>query len=209
MIKWLKTWSNQIIVASIIAIILEMLLPEGNNKKYIKMIIGIYVLFTIISPVITKVTGNNLEFEDFEYNQYFDSSVTTSSSSEEFEENNSNLIKQAYKNNIENDIKSKVKQKGYEVVDVKINIISNEDSEKYGTITNIDLQLNKIVEESKSEKINNIAINEVEININNSSGNIKENKQTEENEISDKEKISIIEYLSNEYSIDKEFININ
>lgn len=209
MIKWLKTWSNQIIVASIIAIILEMLLPEGNNKKYIKMIIGIYVLFTIISPVITKVTGNNLEFEDFEYNQYFDSSVTTSSSSEEFEENNSNLIKQAYINNIENDIKSKVKQKGYEVVDVKINIISNEDSEKYGTITNIDLQLNKIVEESKSEKINNIAINEVEININNSSGNIKEKKQTEENEISDKEKISIIEYLSNEYSIDKEFININ
>ena len=35
MIDFLKTWSNQIIVAVIIATILEMIIPDGNNKKYI------------------------------------------------------------------------------------------------------------------------------------------------------------------------------
>ena len=75
MITFLKTWSNQIIVAVIIETIIEMILPNGNNKKYIKMVIGIYVLFTIIQPIITKVTGNNIEISDFNYERYFDEDV--------------------------------------------------------------------------------------------------------------------------------------
>ena len=43
MIDFIKQWENQIIVAIIIATIFEMILPNSNNKKYIKMIIGIYV----------------------------------------------------------------------------------------------------------------------------------------------------------------------
>ena len=70
MINWLRSWSNQVIVAVIIATIIEMILPEGNNKKYIKMIIGLYVLFTIIQPVITKLTGNEINLNDFNYNKY-------------------------------------------------------------------------------------------------------------------------------------------
>ena len=36
------------------------------------MIIGLYVLFTVIKPIITKVTGNNIEISDFNYKKYFD-----------------------------------------------------------------------------------------------------------------------------------------
>lgn len=212
MIEWLKTWSNQIIVASIIAIILEMVLPEGNNKKYIKMIIGIYVLFTIISPVMSKVTGSSLAIGDFDYNQYFDSSLITSSSAEEFEENNSKLIKQAYIDNIENDIKVKIKQKGYEVVDVKINIISDENSEKYGTITNITLEIDEVSNETQTTKnSNNIQIEGVEVKLEKNNEVNKEEKEEKQKETKTSEKVilSLKEYLSNEYSIDKEFININ
>ena len=41
-----------------------MILPEGNSKKYIKVVIGIYVLFSIVSPVITKFTGKEIEVSD-------------------------------------------------------------------------------------------------------------------------------------------------
>ena len=36
----------------IIASIFEMIIPKGNIKKYIKMILGIYVIFSIISPFV-------------------------------------------------------------------------------------------------------------------------------------------------------------
>lgn len=210
MITFLKTWSNQIIVATIIAIILEMILPEGNNKKYIKMIIGIYVLFTIISPVITKITGSGLEFENFDYSQYFDDAIEISSNINEFDESNSKLIKQAYIDNIENDIKSKIKQKGYKVTSLKISIIEDQDSEKYGTITNITLKLDEIIGESQNkESSNNINIEEVEINVNNTNEKDEQKEESKKSKLSNNEIMSLKEYLSNEYSLEEKFININ
>ena len=210
MITFLKTWSNQIIVATIIAIILEMILPEGNNKKYIKMIIGIYVLFTIISPVITKLIGNSLEFENFDYSQYFDDTIEISTSTNEFEESNSKLIKQAYIDSIENDMKSKIKQKGYEVISLKIGIIEDENSEKYGTITNITMNINKIIDNSEDTKIsNNINIEEVEVNVDNANENNEQSVEDTKDKLNNKDIISLKEYLSNEYSLEEKFIIIN
>ena len=92
MIDFLETWANQIIVAVIIGTIIEMLLPNGNNKKYIKMVIGTYVLFTIIQPIITKVAGNSLDISNFNYKKYFDEEVIETTS-QDFESNNSNKDK--------------------------------------------------------------------------------------------------------------------
>ena len=36
MINFMKTWCEGIIVAVMISIIIELLIPEGNNKKYVK-----------------------------------------------------------------------------------------------------------------------------------------------------------------------------
>ena len=43
MINFLSSWAEQIIIAVIAASIIEMILPENKNKKYVKMIIGIYL----------------------------------------------------------------------------------------------------------------------------------------------------------------------
>ena len=52
MIDFMSSWAEQIVLAVIIATIIEMILPQNKNKKYIQMVIGIYILFNIISPVI-------------------------------------------------------------------------------------------------------------------------------------------------------------
>ena len=209
MITFLKSWANQIIVAVIIATIFEMLLPNGNNKKYIKMIIGLYVLFTIIQPIITKVTGNNIEISDFNYKKYFDEDVLESSS-QDFEDNNSKLIKQAYIDNIKSDIKTKIKQKRYEVISCNVNIINSGNEEEYGKIESVNLKIKKVTdeEEASEESINTIKVENVDINISNSSDNNTNNTEEKSN-ISEKEKIEIIEYLANEYSINKKDIVIN
>lgn len=60
MINNISSWAEQVIIAVIIATIIEMILPNGNSKKYIKTVIGVYIVYTIISPVITLITRNGL-----------------------------------------------------------------------------------------------------------------------------------------------------
>ena len=52
MINFLSSWAEQIVLAVIIATLFELILPKNKNKKYIQMVIGVYVLFNIISPIL-------------------------------------------------------------------------------------------------------------------------------------------------------------
>lgn len=205
MISFLKTWINQIILAVIITTIIEMILPNGNNKKYIKMVIGLYILFTIIQPIITKLTGNSIDISNFDYKKYFNSDVLETSL-EDFENNNSKLIKQAYINNIKEDIENKIKQKGYELINCNISIIDDENKETYGTIQSISLKLKKQTNKSEEISSNIIKVENISVNTNN---NILNNNILEEADISSDEKKKIIQYLSEEYSIDIKSIVIN
>lgn len=197
MINWLRSWSNQVIVAVIIATIIEMILPEGNNKKYIKMIIGVYVLFTIIQPVITKLTGNEINFNDFNYSKYFKDTAQVSSSTEQFEDTNSKLIKQTYIDSIKRDIKQKIELKGFKLLNCELDITQDEN-----LLKNIELNLEKIKKDENKNLNNKIQVNEVNIPKNIVSENKKET-------ISDKDKEELKKYLSEEYKIDVNNIKIN
>ena len=59
MVGSISSWAQGIIVAVIVATIIEMLLPNNGNGKYIKTVVGIFVLFSIISPVISKFKDKN------------------------------------------------------------------------------------------------------------------------------------------------------
>ena len=74
--NWISNWIQGIIIAVIIGTIIEMLLPEGNCKKYVKVVIGVYILFSIVSPVITKVTGSEFRVSDiYDINSYIEAST--------------------------------------------------------------------------------------------------------------------------------------
>ena len=66
MISKINVWTQGILIATIIAIIIQLILPENKNKKYIKVIIGIYILFCIIHPVI----GKSVNLEDYDLENY-------------------------------------------------------------------------------------------------------------------------------------------
>ena len=204
MIAFLRNWANQIIVALIIATILEMIIPNGKNKKYIKMMIGLYVLFTMIQPVITKVMGNSLELASFDYHKYFDEPILETSF-QDFENHNSKLIEQAYIDNIKNDIAVKIKQKGYEVIHCNIGIVNNTNASNYGALERIQIQVKKM--EETIEESNTIQIEKVEVAIENEAS--RNNNIEEKTNLSEKEKTKLIEYLSNEYSVDKTKVMIN
>lgn len=60
MIDFLSKWIEGIAIAVIITSIFEMILPDGNIKKYVKIVLGIYIIFSIISPFVDRKELFNL-----------------------------------------------------------------------------------------------------------------------------------------------------
>lgn len=115
MLSFISSWAQQIIFAVIIGTILQMLLPEGKNKKYIKIVIGIYVLFAVISPVIGKSIDLNLD----EFN------VTVEGAESNLDETNQDQINSLYTTNLKQDIILKLKNKGYGCENVELQTNEN------------------------------------------------------------------------------------
>lgn len=206
MVEWISTWAQGIIVAVIIATIIEMILPNGNCKKYIKVVIGIYILFTIVSPIITKVTGNNFNIsEELNLDKFYEE-ADSKSIYNELNENNSDNIRNIYIANLKTDIESKLKNKNYYVVLCEIEIENEETYE----ISKVNLTLEKDINvqqntEENNNVVNNIAeVNEINIQISQNSEN-KDNKRN----LTMYEKNEVKEYLQETYDIKKENIIIN
>ena len=195
MINAMSTWAKSIILAVIVSTIIQMILPEGNNKKYIKTVIGLYILFTIISPIISKISGGNSTIDVSKYENYFNVESTTTASANVIDKNLDNT----YTSSIKADIKNRMKQKGYKVNSLDANIeLKNEES--YGTINSLKISLER---EENNNNSNIQAVNKIEIKISNNTNEIKQNNLTS------MEKQEIKNYLSETYSIKKENIEVN
>lgn len=184
MINYISTWASQIITAVIVVTILEMILPKGNSKKYIKTIIGIYIVYTIISPAIKLIKGKEIKIDTKTYEKYFGT-----------QEANTNLevpsIEETYQKELEKKLKQYIEALGYNVEKEKAEI----NLEK-GNITKIELEVNKKQKKEKAEI--DVSVNKIEI------GNIKKENVLEEAEIE-----NIKQKIKEDYGIEKENITIN
>ena len=144
MITFIKSWCEGIVVAVMISIIIEMLLPEGNNKKYVKVIVGVYILFVIIGPFLEKINTENFFEKNFEFNTI---EVST-------EVNND--IKDVYIDGIEETIKTELLEGGYLVEKLNVDVDKN-----YENIEKIEVELGT---NNKSQiQIDPIAIGEKQV----------------------------------------------
>ena len=127
MIEWISNWAESIIIAVIIATIIEIILPNGNSKKYIKVVIGVYVLFTIVSPVITKFTGEAVEVSDIlDLDEYIEEAKETAKVQNTIQNNNQSSIMEMYSSGIKDDIKAKIESKGYVVKNIDIQVANDD-----------------------------------------------------------------------------------
>lgn len=212
MIDFISAWAKQIVIAVIIATIIEMIVPNGNSKKYIKTIIGIFVLFNIITPIIDKVTNGSLNIDSIiNFDEYAKQMEIKESEFNNLETNNSSNIKDIYLYNLKRDIRSKLESKECIVNSIDINVNENDEYKIRKII--LDLKKDKNTNNMQSEpesngKVNKVVINEIEeINI-----NVKNEKKEDSNNIrnlNNKEKSDIKDYLSSTYDINSRNIIIN
>ena len=68
MIEIISSWAKSLGVAIVLVSILEMILPNNKTKKYIRMILGLFIIFNIISPFINnkdKLNIASINIEDY------------------------------------------------------------------------------------------------------------------------------------------------
>ena len=202
MIEFFNSWIQGIIVAVIIATIIEMLLPKGNNKKYIRVVIGIYIVFTIISPVIQNFFQKEwkVSLEDFWEELEGESTKTYT----DLEDSNQKNIQEIYKKNLEKDMQAKIEKQGYIVQNIDIQLSKNE--EEY-EIMQVEITARKDkIRLTNSKQENKIYINKVEkIEI---SLEEDETQQEDLRELNTPEKNAIKQILTSNYEILEENIII-
>lgn len=195
MVAFFSSWAQGIIVAVIVATIVELLLPNGSSKKYVKVVVGIYILFSIIAPVVNKFANQDINANEIFNLDKYEEKMENSNNSilQKIESNNSRTVKDIYVSNLEADIKAKLKDKGYEATSI---YIKAKDDENY-TIEKISMTIKK---SEKKETKNEITIGTITIN--------KSNTVTDE-EISRQNKQEIKEYLAKTYDISEKIMDIN
>ena len=178
MINFLNNWVEQITISVIIVSIFELILPKGNLKKYIKIVLGVYIIFCIISPFVNDFKWYDIENIDF--NKYSQNITENKVNQESMD----TRLQELYIEELKRNITEKVKENGYNVskCDIKANL-----TEKNGNvgINNINLVVSKGI------------IEKVEINS-------KDETKNQNNEEIEK----IKEEIAKTYEINKNTINI-
>lgn len=154
MINFLSSWAEQVILAVIIATILELILPNSKNKKYVQMVIGVYVLFNIISPIIKN--KEKLVFSEIDLDKYITTSTKVEQSSMDAR------LEKIYLDELENNIKSKFKNAGIEIIKCTIDA-ELDTTKKNAGIHSIDVKVKNVDDEKKFSKIKQEIIEEYEI----------------------------------------------
>ena len=200
MIDFLREWIEQIAVAVIIASIFEMILPDGKTKKYIKMILGVFIVFNMISPFVNGSTLYNFDVNDIVGNYMGEIKVNDTESSID------NKVEELYIEELERDIVKNIEEQGYIVDSCDIEAVVYSDKDEAG-ISKINITIlsknDNGTEESEHLEVSDIEEVEIEVNIDNTT------KNQENNSITEKDIKKLKKHLSDYYEIDKDIININ
>ncbi|HCC04077.1 MAG TPA: hypothetical protein DEP51_04400 [Clostridiales bacterium] len=150
MISFLSSWIGQIAVSVIIVSIFEIIIPNGNLKKYIKVVLGIYIVYCMITPFVNK--NKLFDIDDLDIKKYTTNNISKSNINQESMDKRLEVL---YIDELEKNINNKLNEYGYEIYKCKIDANLKANKENPG-IHKIDLII-------KNSQNNQIQINEVEI----------------------------------------------
>ena len=216
MINFLSSWVKNLSLALIIVSILEMILPNNKTKKYVKMIMGLYILFSIISPFIEN--SDEFDLNNVNLNFYSEETKETSSISENTDQTSmDNRLNEIYKEELQKDITKKIEDKGYKIESCKVTAhISQEDSGIEKIVLKIKAKINE--DGSEQQETNTIEsklvkeiqkIQKVEVNTSKNSQDV-EDSDNQENTNLTKTDIKIIkDFLMEEYGVSEECLKIS
>lgn len=217
MIEFLSSWAKSLGVTIVIVSIFEMLLPNNKTKKYIRVILGIFILFNIISPFINN--KNKLSLTSIDIENYINTKNETINQT-----SMDNRIQDLYEQELEKDIIDKIENQGYKVnkCNVSASIVKDSENEE-NTINKITLKIEKAKnletentgEQNKTTENKIVAqiqkIKEIDTRINKENTESEKNVQEESNstKVSRSDIQNVKKFLIEEYGVKEKCLEIN
>lgn len=151
--SFISEWLKEIVVLFIIISLVDLIMPKGKLRRYVDFIMGILIIFTVISP-FTRLNNISLDLDKEVSN--FNSKVV---SQETILQDQRLQIEKLYKNNLTKEvIKVTEENTSYEVKDV--NIITVPDKENIFKVEKLIVVLsdNKRKQNTSSIRIKKVKV---------------------------------------------------
>ena len=177
MMEMLKDWVRDLVIIVIFANLVEMLLPDSQLRKYLKVVIGFFIFLTILNPVLTLVDSDMDVFYPFD--RYRIKSEVQSRSIQDQGENikkrNQQLAVAAFERQLREQIRALILTQS-EVEDTNLDLSVDNN----GQIKALNIDLIFIKDKVNEENVKIKPIDEVEISIDSKERKDQESRSREE-----------------------------
>lgn len=158
MIEIFRNWIVALLCLSILIVIIQLVIPKTNLRKYIYTLIGIITVITIISPVVDLLKKQDIKESIADVLSSFNTNdATVSVNSSDLEEKKTGLVKVQFIDSIKQDIKDKLESKNITVKSINVTVDDNYD------ITKLEIKILK-------SKNGIVSVNEIVKYLNNEYG---------------------------------------
>ena len=158
MIEIFRNWIVALLCLSILIVIIQLVIPKTNLRKYIYTLIGIITVITIISPVVDLLKKQDIKESIADVLSSFNTNDATASvNSSDLEEKKTGLVKVQFIDSIKQDIKDKLESKNITVKSINVSVDDNYD------ITKLEIKILK-------SKNGIVSVNEIVKYLNNEYG---------------------------------------
>lgn len=198
MMNSIMTYIYTLVFFAIFIAVLEMILPKGNSKKYVRLVSGIILTYVVFSPIVSILSN----VSDVRQNIADGiESLNSSHSSNKKVIGREQYVLNLFEKGVENDIKDRVEECGYVIDNIEVRYNLNDKNEitdiTYVSFNVID-KVNKENNARSGEIIEKISIS-VDLNNNNNIKSI---------ELTDDEVQMIKDSICNVYQIDEDKVYI-
>ena len=202
MIENISLWAKNITLSVIMVSLFEMLLPNKKIKQYVNVVMGLYILFNIISPFVGKNISINLD-------KIIEDSQTQATATETVDQTSMDKrLKEIGEEELKKDVTKKVENLGFIVKNCEVKLVIQEETK----IEKIVLQIEKKEENTQEREETNAEnklveeiqkIKEVQV------GTKKEKKANENENITTTDINQIKKMLMQEYEVSEKCLKIN
>ncbi len=133
--EWLRDWIMQVAGVIVLGAISDMIMTDGTMKKYVKVVIGLVLVFTVIKPVV-NISPSGIDIESPKDSQLGAAEVKNRLGEQEQE-----LVFDIYCEKLQQSIENHVYTKWGCEADADV-IVEEEDKNRFGNITSVHLKIN-------------------------------------------------------------------
>ncbi len=151
----IRTWIMQVSGIIVLGVACDMIMPEGEIKKYVKMVVGFVLVFTVVKPAV------NIVPEVFAVAIPQETRAQAVELKNNFDGKQQETIFRIYRDKLEESIENEVYSEFGLKATAKIEV-EEVDEMTFGNITQLNLRIDKETQIS-AEKLNKILMEKFEI----------------------------------------------